>query len=115
MKTALLALAACVAASTPARAGEAACWYENGVVVVTAEVAGVVGDFILDTGQARTQLAETQVEILRTFDVGDNRTIALAHARACGGKQRHGLFLPTVPLVLPEAGHVQGYKRWYGG
>lgn len=62
MKTALLAFAACVAFGPTARAGEAACWYENGVVVVTAEVAGVVGDYILDTGQAQTQLAETQAQ-----------------------------------------------------
>lgn len=60
VKTALLAFATCVAVSSPARGGEAACWFENGVVVVTAEVAGVVGDYILDTGQPQTQLAETQ-------------------------------------------------------
>lgn len=50
------------ALAAPAIAGEAACWYENGVVVVTAEVAGVVGDYILDTGQPNTQLAETQAQ-----------------------------------------------------
>lgn len=64
MKPALLALAAAfpLAAAPAARAGEAACWFENGVVVVTAEVAGVVGDYILDTGQPQTQLAETQAQ-----------------------------------------------------
>jgi len=61
VKTAALPLALALAAlAAPAAADEAACWYENGVVVVTAEVAGFVGDYILDTGQAATQLAETQ-------------------------------------------------------
>ena len=58
-----LALAAVLVSAAPAaRAGEAACWFENGVVVVPAQVMGVSGDFILDTGQARTQLAETQAQ-----------------------------------------------------
>jgi hypothetical protein len=56
-------LCALLSALAPAaRAGEAACWFENGVVVVPAQVMGVTGDFILDTGQAATQLAETQAQ-----------------------------------------------------
>ena len=54
---ALLALAA-----APARAGATACWFENGVVVVPAEVMGVSGDYILDTASPHTQLAETQAQ-----------------------------------------------------
>ena len=46
----------------PARAGEAACWFENGVVVVPAQVMGVAGDFILDTATPHTELAETQAQ-----------------------------------------------------
>ncbi|WP_374472131.1 hypothetical protein [Phenylobacterium sp.] len=61
MKAALLALAL-GAPALPAAAGEAACWYENGMVVVTAQVAGFVGDYILDTGEPRTTLAETQAQ-----------------------------------------------------
>src|SRR3569833_3327273 len=45
-----------------ARAGAAACWFENGVVVVPAEVMGVSGDFILDTATPHTLLAETQAQ-----------------------------------------------------
>ncbi len=55
--SALLALAA-----TPAVAGEAACWFENGVVVVGAEVMGVPGDYILDTATPHTQLADSQAQ-----------------------------------------------------
>ena len=62
LKPVALGLAACAALPAAARAGETACWFENGVVVVPAEVAGVAGDFILDTGAAHTVLAETQAE-----------------------------------------------------
>ena len=54
---ALLALIAC-----PARAAEIGCWFENGVVVVPAQVMGIAGDFILDTATPHTQLAETQAQ-----------------------------------------------------
>lgn len=55
--SALLALAA-----TPVVAGEAACWFENGLVVVGAEVMGVPGDYILDTATPHTQLADSQAQ-----------------------------------------------------
>jgi hypothetical protein len=48
--------------ASPARAGEAACWFENGMVVVSAQVMGIAGDFILDTATPHTQLAETQAQ-----------------------------------------------------
>ena len=51
-----LALSVCLAlVGFPAHAGEAACWFENGVVVVTAQVMGVTGDFILDTATRNYQ------------------------------------------------------------
>lgn len=64
---ALIALtAASVATLTltaaPARAQTASCWFEHGVVVAPAEVAGIAGDYILDTGQARTQVHDTRAE-----------------------------------------------------
>lgn len=63
MSRPLCILSALVALSaSPARAGEAACWFENGVVVVSAQVMGVAGDFILDTATPHTQLAETQAQ-----------------------------------------------------
>jgi hypothetical protein len=48
--------------AAPAVAGEAACWFENGVVVVGAEVMGVSGDYILDTATPRTVLADSQAQ-----------------------------------------------------
>ena len=45
-----------------ARASESRCWYEAGVVVAPAEVMGVAGDYVLDTGAPRTLLADTQAQ-----------------------------------------------------
>ena len=39
-----------------ARAGEIACSFEGGVLVAPAEVAGIAGDYIIDTGQPATVL-----------------------------------------------------------
>ncbi|CAN5679315.1 hypothetical protein BH11PSE1_BH11PSE1_26070 [soil metagenome] len=57
----VLALAALWLAPAPAQA--AACWFEQGVVVVPASVAGIAGDYILDTGNATTQLHETRAQM----------------------------------------------------
>ena len=59
----LLALSALLAlTAAPAAAGAARCWFENGVVVVGAEVMGVPGDYILDTATPHTQLADSQAQ-----------------------------------------------------
>ena len=61
MTPAALATAATLIALVPAgvRAGEVACIYERGVVVIPASVAGMAGDYILDTGSPDTELHET--------------------------------------------------------
>ena len=45
-----------------ARPGGIACSFDRGVLIAAAEVMGVAGDFIIDTGQAKTLLAETQAQ-----------------------------------------------------
>lgn len=45
-----------------AQAGETRCWFEGGVLVVPAEVMGVAGDYVLDTGSPHTLLADTQAQ-----------------------------------------------------
>lgn len=55
-----LALGALTAA--PAAAGEIACRFEAGVVIVPAAVAGIGGDYILDTGTAQSALHQTKAE-----------------------------------------------------
>jgi hypothetical protein len=65
------ALAASLATVSPARAGETACWFENGAVVVPAEIGGVAGDWLLDPSAPRTLLHNTRAEMEgmpETFD-----------------------------------------------
>ncbi len=65
MTPAALASAATLIVLAPAgaRAGEVACVYERGVVVAPASVAGMAGDYILDTGSPDTQLHETKAQM----------------------------------------------------
>ncbi|MFZ3006904.1 MAG: hypothetical protein WA047_12045, partial [Phenylobacterium sp.] len=58
-----LVLALAVLWLAPAPAQAAACWFEHGVVVVPASVAGVAGDYILDTGSPTTLLHETRAQM----------------------------------------------------
>lgn len=77
----LLIAAALALAPAAARAGEVVCWFEEGVVVVPASVAGVAGDYILDTGAARTQLHETRAQeegVTASSLTGDVRLAGLA-------------------------------------
>jgi hypothetical protein len=99
---ALLALAA-----TRVSAGEAACWFENGVVVVGAEVMGVSGDYILDTATPHTQLAESQAQaagFAETALTGEVRLAGLAvEGRAVAVAD---LDLRTGALPTPIAGVI---------
>jgi hypothetical protein len=56
----MLAGLASVLVCGESRAGDSVCWILNGVLLVPAVAAGVNGVFILDTGQARSQLDATQ-------------------------------------------------------
>jgi hypothetical protein len=100
--SALLALTA-----LPARAGEAACWFENGVVVVTAQVMGVTGDFILDTATPRTQLAETQAQAAGFEETALTGVVRLAGLRIANRPvQVADLDLRTGALPTPVAGVI---------
>ena len=101
---ALIALAATPAA---AFAGEAACWFENGVVVVGAEVMGVPGDYILDTATPHTQLADSQAQT-----AGFAETALVGEVRLAGVVARDrpvavaALDLRTGALPTPIAGVI---------
>ena len=58
-----LSLAVAALAVVPACATEIACHFDAGVIVVPAELAGIAGDYILDTGSARTTLHETVAQV----------------------------------------------------
>lgn len=104
---ALLALAATPVIAGAARAGEAACWFENGVVVVGAEVMGVPGDYILDTATPHTQLADSQAQT-----AGFTETALVGEVRLAGVTARARpvevavLDLRTGALPTPIAGVI---------
>jgi hypothetical protein len=104
----LLALSALLAlAATPALAGEAACWFEGGVVVVSAEVMGVPGDYILDTATPHTQLADSQAQTAGFAETALVGEVRLAGVVATGRPVAvEVLDLRTGALPTPIAGVI---------
>ncbi|HEY3697624.1 MAG TPA: hypothetical protein VGL30_18435 [Phenylobacterium sp.] len=92
VNAAALALVAAIAvAPATGRAAEIACVFEQGVVIVPAEVMGVAGDYIFDTGTARTQLAETQAEA-----AGFSETALTGEVRVAG------MLRPAQPVAVVD-------------
>jgi len=59
----LLALILSGAGVGSARAADTACWFENGAVVVPAEIGGVSGDWLVDPSAPRTLMHETRARM----------------------------------------------------
>jgi len=104
----VLAFAALLAlAAAPAAAGEAACWFENGVVVVGAEVMGVAGDYILDTATPHTVLAETQAQAAGFAETALTGEVRLAGVVAAGRPVSvQAIDLRSGALPTPVAGVI---------
>ncbi|WP_091743160.1 hypothetical protein [Phenylobacterium immobile] len=77
MRPAFAFLAALIA--MPAHAGAVRCRLEHGALVAPAAVAGIAGDYIIDTGQAHSILAETQAQ-----DAGFDGAAALGDVLIAG-------------------------------
>jgi hypothetical protein len=96
-----------VLAATPAAAGESACWFENNVVVVPAEVMGVAGDYILDTATPHTLLADSQAQAAGYADTALTGSVRLSGVTL---KDRpvavEALDLRTGALPTPIAGVI---------
>jgi len=74
-----------ILAAGPAHAGETACHFEAGVITLPAVVAGIAGDYVLDTGAPQTTLHETKAQaegIAATELAGDVRLAGMAVLRA---------------------------------
>lgn len=58
-------LAACLALclASAARAGETACWFENGAVVAPAVIGDMAGDYVIDLSAPHTLLHETKAQM----------------------------------------------------
>ena len=104
---ALLALAATQTFAGGAAAGEAACWFENGVVVVGAQVMGVPGDYILDTATPHTQLADSQAQTAGFTETALTGEVRLAGITARGRPVAVAVLdLRTGALPTPIAGVI---------
>ncbi|MES2035351.1 MAG: hypothetical protein V4466_14350 [Pseudomonadota bacterium] len=63
LRPALLSLILTTGAADRAAASETTCWFENGAVVVPAQIGGVAGDWLIDPSTPRTLLHETRAEM----------------------------------------------------
>ena len=82
LRAASLTIAAALALASQAIvsqawAGDVACSFEGGVLVAPAEVAGIAGDYIIDTGQAATVLHNTRAEGAGLAEPGVSATVLL--------------------------------------
>ena len=59
----VLALSLSLLAAGAARAGETACWFENGAIVAPAVIANMAGDYVIDLSAPRTLLHETKAQM----------------------------------------------------
>jgi hypothetical protein len=73
-------------------AGETACWLDGQVLVAPAEVAGIAGDYVIDTGAAQTLLADTQAQAAGFGETALTGTVRLA------GMTRAGRRVAVTPL-----------------
>lgn len=102
-----LALTLAAAVGGTAQAGEVACRFERGVITMPAEVAGIAGDYILDTGAARTTLHETAAQangIAEDSVSGDVRLGGLTVRAVVAGVA--DLDIRTWNLPTPAAGVI---------
>jgi hypothetical protein len=91
MKPAALVLVLVVASPAAARAGETACWYEQGVIVAPASIDGLAGDYIVDTGSPVTQLHETKAQAAGLVEPAQRGPVRIA-----------GLTLPDRPFAIAD-------------
>lgn len=93
--------------AAPARAGEVACVYEQGVLVAPASVAGIAGDYIIDTGGAATLLHETRAQGNGFAEVDVTGEVRLAGLSLPARPARvQDLDARTFPFATPIAGVI---------
>jgi len=88
-------------------AKEIACWFDGDVVVAPAEVAGIPGDYIIDTGAPRTQLHNTRAEGAGIAEPALTAPVRLAGRRVRGlSVEVADLDARTFALPTPVAGVI---------
>jgi hypothetical protein len=112
--TLLAALLGALAA--PACAGEVECRFESGTLVVPASVAGIAGDYILDTGTAQSLLHETAAQAAGFAEPTVTGDVVLAGltAAAAAPLKVADLDIRTWNLPTPAAGVIGAdvLKAW---
>lgn len=103
----LLACAFSLTGAAAARAGEAACWVDNGVLVVPAQVLGVAGDYILDPATPHTLMGDTQAQGAGFADTALSGEVRLAGLVMAGQPVAvTAIDLRTGALPTPVAGVI---------
>jgi hypothetical protein len=59
----VLALMLALPFASAARAGETACWFENGAIIAPAVLGSMAGDYVIDLSAPRTLLHETKAQM----------------------------------------------------
>lgn len=77
-----LALMLSLAAAADARAGETACWFENGAIVAPAVIGDMAGDYIVDLSAPRTLLHETKAQMEGIVEPEPTLPVRLAGLKA---------------------------------
>lgn len=62
-RVSVLAVSVSLLLAGAARAGETACWFENGAVVAPAVIGDMAGDYVIDLSAPRTLLHETRAQM----------------------------------------------------
>ena len=107
LSAALTLTAGGAAQARAAQAGAAQCWFENNVVVVNAEVMGVIGDFVLDTATPQTALADSEAQAVGIWDTRLSGEVWLAGVLARGKTATvEGLDLRTGALPTVVSGVI---------
>ncbi|MGR4865729.1 hypothetical protein [Caulobacter sp. LARHSG274] len=103
----LLILCLLAASGGPALAGETACWFENGAVVVPAAIGGMAGDYVLDLSAPRTLLHETAAQRAGYAETALTLPVLLAGQRTAPGPvtvqdldyRNVGFFTPILGVI----------------
>ncbi|MDI1364263.1 MAG: hypothetical protein PSX79_05255, partial [bacterium] len=96
-----------LAAPAVARAGETACWFENGAVVAPAVIADMAGDYVIDLSAPVTLLHETTAQMGGYADTDLTLPVRLAGQRVAAAPVAvRDLDYRSVGFVTPIAGVI---------
>lgn len=77
-----LSLALPLAFAGAARAGETACWFENGAVIAPGVIADMAGDYVIDLSAPRTLLHETKAQMAGILEPERTMSVEVAGLKA---------------------------------